>query len=228
MTRKINKEDSVAQKIVKAALTENIEPRKRWRLGYYDDTATKSQFVCEPKYYYIVSIEDKPVSKERFLRFDSDIKFTKGAYSIQYLPKHHATRIDKFPYIIGQDLVRLRVTVSGPRHWGCLCQRIPELGWIQRNSTFRDEFFAIAKKHPGLVIKFGVDFIKYCHKIEERAEKEGIDIDHKPLFTYLWSEKVRDELKQVDVSGWQKTKEDYLTELQEVEKLPAVLEEIRK
>ena len=219
--------ESIAQKITKASLTENTNRRLQYRTGYEDYTATRNEFVCEPKYYYIVSIEDKPVSKERFLRFDSDIKFTKGAYSIQYLPKHHSTRTDKFPYLIGQDLVRLRVTVSGPRHWGCLCKRIPELGWIQRNSTFRDEYFAIAKKHPGLVIKFGVDFSKYCGKIEERAEKEGIDIDHKPLFSYLWNDTVMNELKQVDVSGWQKEKKDYLKELEEVESSSTVLAEIK-
>lgn len=221
------KNKTVAQTICEAASREQANYPKTWRLAMEDATATKGEFVCEPKYYYLVSIEDKPVNKERFFRFDPDLKFTKGAYSIQYIPLHGKERNPKFPYLIGQDLVRLRVTVSGPKHWGCLCQRIPELGWIKRNSTMTDYLFYIAKKHPGLVIKFGINFEKYCEKIERAAEEQGIDIDHKPLFMYQWNSSVKEELKKVDVSGWQKTKADYAEALLEVENSPTVQSEIK-
>ena len=203
--------------------------RKRYNLSIKEMEVTKSKFVCEPVYSYVVSIEDKPVSRERLLRFDSDIKITKGAYTIQYVPLSNKKRNPKFPYLIGQDLVRIRVTVSGPRHWGCLCKRIPELGWLRRNSTLRDEMFAIAKKHPGLILKFGIDYCKYCAIIEERAEKEGIDIDHKPLFTYAWNDSVRADMNEVDVDKILsiKTKADYIKELQEVESSSTVLKEIK-
>lgn len=224
-----SKGESIAQKITKAALR---EPKKDKKLAHLADTsspiAIEKQFACEPTYQYIVSIEDKPITKERFLRLDPDIKFTRGMYSIQYIPLRSYKRNPKFPYLIGQDLVRLRVTVSGPRHWGCLCKRIPELGWVKRNSTLTDYMFSVAKKHPGLVIRFNIDYDKYCRTIEERAEKEGIDIDHKPLFTYLWDDNTKEEYGKLDISGWQKEKKDYLKELEEVEHSSTVLEEIKK
>ena len=221
-------EESIAQKISKGALREQTENRKNAHLADRSEPlAIEKQFACEPVYQYIVSIEDKPITKQRFLNFDSDIKFTRGMYSIQYIPLRAYKRNPKFPYLIGQDLVRLRITVSGPRHWGCLCQRIPELGWIQRNSTFRDELFAIAKKHPGLVLRFGIDYAKYCAKIEERAEREGLDIDHKPLFTYLWNDDMKKEIGSVDITGWQKTKADYKDALKEAENSLTVQKEIK-
>jgi hypothetical protein len=89
--------------------------------------------------------------------------------------------------------------------------------------------FAIAKKHPGLVLKFGIDYCKYCKKIEERAEREGIDIDHKPLFTYAWNDAVREEMNKAafDKMTFQ-SKADYIKELQEVENSSTVLKEIEE
>lgn len=219
--------ENAISKIAKAALTEEKNKLKSISLAKGGDLTTGSQFVCEPVYYYIVSLEDKPITKERYLRFDPDIKFTKGLYSIQYLPKASPKRNPKFPYLIGQDLVRLRVTVSGPRHWGCVCKRIPELGWIERNSTFQKELFSIAKKHPGLVLRFGIDFCKYCKTIEERAEREGLDIDHKPLFTYLWNDDMKNFMSSVNVTGWKKSKEDYEEVLREIENSQTVQKEIK-
>lgn len=223
------KSSSAVKSITRMALNEQSRSvHKRYSLSVKEMDITQKQFVCEPVYMYIVSIEDKPVTKQRLLRFDSDIKFTKGHYTIQYIPANNKKRNPKFPYLIGQDLVRIRVTVSGPRHWGCLCQRIPELGWIQRNSTFRDEMFAIAKKHPGLVLRFNIDYPKYCGVIEKRAEKEGIDIDHKPLFTYAWNDAVREEMNKVELARMPiKTKADYIKELQEVESSLTVQKEIK-
>lgn len=162
---------------------------------------------------YVVSIDDFPISLQHFRELKSNIRATRGAYTIQYLPAGSVKRNPKFPYLIGQDLVRIRVTVSGPRHWGCVCDRIPELAWIKRNSTLSDEMFAIAKKHPGLVLHFGIDFVKYCNKIESRAEELGIDIDHKPLVLYQWGAS-----NVPNVDGYLnpiKTKEDYNKELKE-------------
>ena len=88
--------------------------------------------------------------------------------------------------------------------------------------------FSVAKKHPGLIIKFGIDYEKYCKTIEERAEKEGIDIDHKPLFTYAWDSKTKSDIASVNISGWKKDKDYYQKELEEVEHSSTVLEEIKK
>lgn len=165
-------------------------------------------------YIYVVSMHEKPISLAEFVQLKPEIRATRGQYTIQYLPNGSPKRNPKFPYLIGQDLVRIRVTVSGPRHWGALCDRIPELGWLKRNSTLSDEMFAIAKKHPGLVLRFGIDFVKYCRKIEARAEELGVDIDHKPLVVYQWS---AEGCPKVDgVLNPVKEKKDYLDVLEEV------------
>ena len=166
---------------------------------------------------YIVNIYDKPVSFKDFVSHDPDVRATSGFFTIRYVPKNHRDRVKDKPYIIGQDLVRLRVTVSGPKHWGALCNRIPELAWIRRNTTFKENMFPIAKMHPGLVLRFTLDVPKYCEKITNRANELGIDIDHKPLvafgcsgedYTDIYSKKELCEIR---------TKADYLKELAEAE-----------
>jgi hypothetical protein len=136
-------------------------------------------------------------------------------------------RNPKFPYLIGQDLVRIRVTVSGPKHWDMICTRVPELGWVKRNSTLTGEMFRIAKMHPGLVLRFGIDFPKYCKKIEKAAEELGIDIDHKPLVCYQWSKKTGEKYKDIELAPV-KTKADYLSALLETEQSKTVQSEIKE
>lgn len=221
--------NSSAQKIVGAARLEQ-QGQPKWlensKKGWEREEITQKIFEPQHIYFYIVSLTDKPISLKDFKSFDPDIRTTKGLYTIQYMPLGNSWRNPKFPYLIGQDLVRIRVTVSGPKHWGCLCQRIPELAWIKRNSTLTDELFAIAKKHPGLTIRFGIDFVKYCGKIEAKAEELGIDIDHKPLVCYQWNEQVREQNKDKQICPL-KTKDDYATALLEIEKSPTVLREIK-
>ena len=188
---------------------------------------TQKIFTPQHVYFYIVELHDKPVSIQDFYNFNPDIRATKGLYTIQYIPSSDVRRNPKFPYLIGQDLVRLRVTVSGPKHWNMICQRIPELDWIKRNSTFSNDFFAIAKKHPGLTLRFSIDFPKYCAKIEKQAEEQGIDIDHKPLVVYQWGKDMREKHKDVTLSS-PRTKADYLVALLEIEKSPTVLGEIKQ
>ena len=166
---------------------------------------------------YIVNIYDKPVSFKDFASFDPDVRATSGFFTIRYIPKNHRDRVKNKPYVIGQDLIRLRVTVSGPKHWSALCNRIPELGWIRRNSTFKDELFPIAKMHPGLVIRFCLDVPKYCEKITSRANELGIDIDHKPLVAFGCSGKDYTNVYSKKELSEPRTKEDYIEELAEAE-----------
>ena len=221
--------NSSAQKIVGAARLEQ-QGQPKWledsKKGWERSEITQKIFEPKHIYFYVVSLTDKPISLKNFKSFDPDIRTTKGLYTIQYLPLGSPGRNIKFPYLIGQDLVRLRVTVSGPKHWECVCQRIPELDWIRRNSTFSDKLFAIAKKHPGLTIRFGIDFVKYCEKIERAAEEQGIDIDHKPLVCYQWNDTVREQNKDKQVCP-KKTKDDYAIALLEIERSPTVLREIK-
>lgn len=166
-------------------------------------------------YTYLVSVDDQPITLKDFAQLKPNIRATHGFYTIQYIPAGSVKRNPKFPYLIGQDLVRIRVTVSGPAHWAKLCERIPELAWLKRNSTISSKLFSIAKKHPGLVLRFGIDFVKYCDKIESRASELGIDIDHKPLVLYQWG---ANDVPKVDgVLNPLKTKQDYIEELKAVQ-----------
>lgn len=195
---------SVAETISKAAKRESVNKNSIVNgkchseyigKGSICNDSSENIFTPGKLYAYIVSIEDFPISLQDFRTIREDVRATRGTYTIQYIPAGSPARNPKFPYLIGQDLVRIRVTVSGPQHWKGVCDRIPELAWIKRNSTLSDDMFSIAKKHPGLVLRFGINFSKYCAKIESRAEELGIDIDHKPLVLYQWG---ANDVPQVD------------------------------
>ena len=225
----MTKEKTATQKIIDAALIENDLKKRQFRLSggdWYEREITANFFVQNPVYYYLVDITDKPVSLKDWTDLNPNVKVTKGLYSIQYIPAGSVRRNPKFPYLIGQDLVRLRVTVSGPIHWGHLCDRIPELGWLKRNSTLTPEMFRIAKMHPGLVIKFTVDVVNYCKKIEDRAKELGIDIDHKPLAVYAWNKNATEEFRSRKLAD-KRTKADYIQQLADAERASTVLDEIR-
>lgn len=179
-----------------------------------EDGVSQKIFTPGKIYNYLVHIYDEPISLADFKQLKPEIRATKGYYTIQYIPSGSMHRNPKFPYLIGQDLVRIRVTVSGPKHWHAMCGRIPELAWIKRNSTMCDELFAIAKKHPGLVLRFGIDFPRYCTKIENRARELGIDIDNKPLVTYQWG---RDSVPHEEETLTMNSKQTYADILKQLE-----------
>ena len=215
---------TVAKTISDAALREGenrneIVRNKRYskfrdRVQHQENTdANENIFTPGKVYIYLVDLNDQPITLKDFSQLKSNIRATHGFYTLQYIPAGSMKRNPKFPYLIGQDLVRIRVTVSGPAHWAKMCERIPELDWLKRNSTISGDMFAIAKKHPGLVLRFGIDFVKYCNKIEKRAEELGIDIDHKPLVLYQWG---ANDVPKVDGRlNPTKTKADYINELKE-------------
>ena len=186
---------TIAETISDAAKREG-ENRKKFVkdriIGNINETTDEiSQNIFAPGkvYAYLVSVSDFPITLNDFRALSrTDLCMTRGQYTIQYIPAGSYKRNPKFPYLIGQDLVRIRVTVSGPAHWKRLSERIPELGWLDRNTQICTELFGIAKKHPGLVLRFGIDFVKYCNTIENRARELGIDIDHKPLVMYQWGQ----------------------------------------
>lgn len=186
-----------------------------FRNGVNEVATSQNIFTPGKVYTYLVALDDQPITLKDFAQLKPNIRATHGFYTLQYIPAGSVKRNPKFPYLIGQDLVRIRVTVSGPKHWRALCSRIPELGWINRNSTISDGLFGIAKKHPGLVLRFGIDFVKYCDKITNRASELGIDIDNKPLVLYQWG---ANDVPNVDgVLNPLKTKQDYAEELKAVQ-----------
>ena len=225
-------EKTIAETIGEAALRESqnrTEIIRNKRYSEFRDNVSEvgsSQNIFTPGkvYIYLVSIDDQPITLRDFAQLKPNIRATHGFYTIQYIPAGSVKRNPKFPYLIGQDLVRIRVTVSGPKHWGALCSRIPELGWLKRNSTLSDAMFSIAKMHPGLVLRFGIDFPKYCTKILNRASELGIDIDNKPLVLYQWG---ANDVPKVDgVLNPLKTKQDYAEELKAVQDTVTCEEEI--
>ena len=190
----------------------------QFRSDLGEDGVSRKVFVPGKMYNYIVDIYDNPVSLADFRRLKPNLRATKGYYTIQYLPAASTGRNPKFPYLIGQDLVRIRVTVSGPKHWRALCDRIPELAWVNRNSTISPELFGIAKKHPGLVLRFGIKFVEYCDKITNRAKELGVDIDNKPLVTYQWGKFSIPHEEETLTMNSKKTYAEILKQLQDESK----------
>ena len=186
----------------------------QFRSELEEDGVSQKIFTPGKIYNYIVHIYDQPISLADFKRLKPEIRATKGYYTIQYIPAGSMHRNPKFPYLIGQDLVRIRVTVSGPKHWSAMCDRIPELAWIKRNSTMTNELFRIAKMHPGLILRFGIDFPKYCTKITNRAKELGIDIDNKPLVNYQWGRDSVPHEEEILTMNSKKTYADILRELE--------------
>lgn len=192
------------QNVKRQSLTKWVETNSDKEEG----ELTEIPFAKPRLYLNIVHLFDEPINFDKFIQFDPNIKLTRGLYTIQYLPMGHPQRNPKFPFLIGQDLVRIRITVSSFLHWRALCDRIPELGWLKRNSTLTSDMFRLAKMHPGLVLRFGIDYAKYCDKITKRAEELGIDIDHKPLCSYIWNQDFTEKHKHLKI-GPVKGKKDY-------------------
>lgn len=204
--------ESMIEKITQATLIESDIKAYQFKGGI-----TKNCPITPFSSRYIVSLRDVPVSINDFINRDPDIRATKADFTIKYFPKKHKNRVKGKPYVIGQDLIMWRIAVSGPYHWDALCERIPELGWIKRNTTFTNDFFSIAKKHPGLMIKFTIDFPKYCAMIEKKAEEMGLNIEHRALVAYQCSSKdYEDTFSKFEIDDV-KTKDDYIKEINAAE-----------
>ncbi len=134
-------------------------------------------FVSPFSYKLICHLNDKIVTKDMIKAMDPQLRVTKGLYMIKYYGKGDKKRRKGRPFCIGQDLIRMQVYVSGSRHWNRLCDEIPELGWIRRNSTFSDRMFTLAAMHPGMTFWFCVDWIAYWDKL---ASEPGADFGFAP------------------------------------------------
>lgn len=150
--------------------------------------------------YKVVSLDDKPVSFDTYVSMsDSNVRATRGIYTITYLSRPNSKGKN---YMISQDLMSGMFTVSGWKHFVMLCERIPELGWIKRNSIgLCPELFSMAKRHPGLGFQFTIDWIRYGQKIIEAARAENIDIDNKPFVAFKCNYKDFDDKYRFKVLG---------------------------
>lgn len=184
--------------IVKAALQENLEQRNNinrgHNLGERIPGGGIQKTAQEPLFYkHVVDIRDEPVSLDKFMNFDPNIRSTQGFFQITCHSKKSKRYVPGKPFFINQDLLRLSLHVSGKRGWHHLCSQIPELGWIERNSTLTDELFDVAANHSGVGFIFTVKWVEYSDMINKKAKERGIDIKGAPFVTYKCSDAVQEE-----------------------------------
>lgn len=208
---------SVRQTIIENAALEMSEQK---RFSYKEKRKGTSEKTAENPFFFkkIVSLIEYPVSIDNFKNFDPNIRTTGGYYTLTYRPTTSARYVKCKPYCIGQDLIRLSVNVSGVRHWHCLAKRIPELGWLDKWSTLTDSLFALAKKHPDVPFFFTIKWEEYAEMIESKAEKDGIDIDHKPFVVYGAKKSLTEEINKTHLMAPIKDKKDYQSVLDDVDK----------
>ncbi len=145
-------------------------------------------------YKSIIRLDEKPVFIEQIRDLDPQVRSTKGFFLLKYLSKGNYDYLPGRPFRIGQDLMRWDVRVAGPNHFHALAKKIPELGWIERNTTISDKLFDIARRHPNMSFWFGVDWVAYEEKLQAQSKEEISS-------TFV--------AKKVSVDVYEKNKEDY-------------------
>lgn len=125
---------------------------------------------------------------------------------------------DNKHFMIGQDLIRWRVMVYGPRHWHRLASHVPELGWIDRNSTLTDDLFHVAAEHPGMSFYFTVEWVRYSNMIKKKAAEQGIDIDNRPFMVWAGPKWQAEEMNEKYKLAEKRKKSYYIQEDIEAEK----------
>lgn len=183
------------QKLTAMALIEDNKQHKvrlklkKQRQTYLDERGIIENSLISPRSYnYIVNLQDKPVSIEGFVNKDPNVRGTRGLYSIKYIPSTDINYREGLHFQIGQDLIRWKVLCSGYPMWKALAKAIPELGWIDRNSTLVPALFGLAECHPGMPFWFTIDWKNYADKMMSEAQQENIDIDKRPFVAYKCSQ----------------------------------------
>lgn len=138
---------------------------------------------------HIVSLREEPVSYDSFVSGTPGIISTKGDYAIVYNSSKTQARKKCKAYFIYSDLLKFKLSISGPVHLRAVADRIPEVAWMLRNTKFDFRLFALAKMHPGVSFDFSVDWVRYARMINAKARKMKLNIDHKPFVCYKCNEK---------------------------------------
>lgn len=203
---------------------------RQMRNGIYTDRETGEDVEVSEKspvspyaYKYIARMDDTPVNWDQIFNLDPMLRTTKGVYMIKYTPYHSKDYRKGRPFKIGQDLIRWDIRVSGTEEWHELCKRVPELGWLERNSYLTDNMFALAKKHPGMSLWFSVKWDEYEAKLQEQSHTvlENPFVSRKCSIT-----EYKDKYKAKDKAVLIRYFHEILKEVNEVEKLPSVQEEM--
>lgn len=145
----------------------------------------------------VVDLNDEPITVDlsKCDSYPKSVRSTCGQYAIKYLPKASRSRNDKFPFVFINDMTPNRICVSGPAHLRAVGSRIPEVGWILRNSNYESGLFHYAWVHPGLKIPFSINAAKYADKVCEKARAMGIDTsgnNYKPFVNFLTTQREMD------------------------------------
>ena len=183
-------------------------------------------FVSPLAYKYIIHLDDKPVFFEHIKNLDPKLRATKGMYMIKYVPKGCKDRKIGRPWKIGQDLIRWDIRVSGPREWDGLCEKIPELAWMKRNSTLTRNMFNIAAKHPGMSFWFTIKWDEYETKIQKQIDQINAENDKAFVSRKCSYRDYKEIYKAQDKSLVLRVLNDVLDEVQEVESSSTVQEEM--
>ena len=216
--------NSVSEAVAKAAAVEMslFEEKKNRRIVSGNSTIRRDRnkqkdMPVSAFFNKIVRLSEEPVVVvDKML--PRDCRRTNGWFTITYNPSGSPKLVKGKPYTIGQDLVRGRFCVSGIRHLKALSKRIPEFAFLLKWSYFDEGLFALAKQHPGVAFGFNLKWAEYARMIEEKAEKMGIDIDHKPFFVYKAKKSELERLREEYQMYPNPVKEDYQSVLDEVDK----------
>lgn len=175
-------------------------------------------------YKYILNLQDKPVDLAQLQALNPNLRTTKGLYMIKYTPLKSKDAKKGRPWKIGQDLIRWDIRVAGKSHFRILCDKVPELGWLRRNSTFSDKLFDISRDHPGMTFWFSVDWVRYVEKLQAQSSS----VLRSPFVSRKSS--VEDYLENAkslnDKALLLRCYNDILKEINDAEKEPAVQEEM--
>lgn len=211
-------------------MEENQRKKKKWKFSGTKKGWELSEEVSRQLLFstHVVNLLDEPVSLDNFQNFDPNIRVTAGYYTLTYQLQASKRYVEGKPFIIGQDMIRMRVCVSGPEHWECLANEIPELNWIRRNSYLTRELFQIAKLHPGMNFTFSVDWVRYAALITAKAMEQGIDIKNRAFVTFECPQEAKDRMNEQYKLIDKKDKYDYAEQIRAAELKPqAVLERSR-
>ena len=157
---------------------------------------------------------------------DKNIRATRGTFFIKY-DKVSKFRNNKFPYIVGTDLMGFKVRVSGLRHFLAMTKELPEFAWILRNTNFTPAYFKLAKTHIGIQIPFSINAGAYAERVYADAEAQGYDPQNLPngvLVSFRCAQDREKEFKKIAPAP--RTKLECASELKRAEAQTGKEEEI--
>lgn len=170
----------------------------------------------------VISVRDEPVNLEQFTNFDTTVCTTSGRYMIMYKPSSCKEVTNGNNYIIGQDLVRIKVRVQHYRQWRYLASKVPELDWVARwCPSLNKELFEIAARHPGIPFPFSPDWVAYAKCVEQKAHERGMTLNA-PYVVRMCKKEEIVELNQKYFLNEKRTTKDYENEIKESNELKEV------